>query len=243
MKKYHLMAPGPTPVPSEVLLAMARPMIHHRTPEYEALFAEVRAGLGWLLQTTGDVVVLACSGTGVMEAAVVNTLSPGETVAVVVAGKFGERWVEIARAYGLDVVELRAPFGGTVPPARVADTLRARPGIKAVLAQHSESSTGVLHDVRGYAEVTRSTDAILIVDAVSSLGIANLPMDAWGVDAVVAGSQKGLMLPPGVAFCALGERAWAAAKTSTLPKYYFNLAEERKAVVKNEAHFTPAVSI
>jgi aspartate aminotransferase-like enzyme len=125
----------------------------------------------------------------------------------------------------------------------VADTLAANPRVKAVLAQHSESSTGVLHDVRGYAAVTRDTEAILIVDAVSSLGIADLPMDAWGVDLVVAGSQKGLMLPPGVAFCALGEKAWAKARTSTLPKYYFNLAEERKCVVKNEAHFTPAVSI
>src|SRR5207249_6660410 len=125
----------------------------------------------------------------------------------------------------------------------LAEALRATPRIKAVLTQHSESSTGVLHDVRAYAEVTRRTDAILIVDAVSSLGIADLPMDAWGVDVVVSGSQKGLMLPPGLGFCALGEKAWAKQKTSTLPKYYFNLAEERKCVVKNEAHFTPAVSI
>ena len=128
-------------------------------------------------------------------------------------------------------------------PSRLCETLRTHKGVKAVLTQHSESSTGVLHDVRGYAAVTRGTDTMLIVDAVSSLGIADLPMDAWGADLVVSGSQKGLMLPPGVAFCALGEKAWAAAKTSTLPKYYFNLAEERKAVVKNEAHFTPAVSI
>jgi aspartate aminotransferase-like enzyme len=131
MKKYQLMAPGPTPVPSPVLLAMAQPMIHHRTPEYEALFTEVRAELKWLFQTAQDVIVFACSGTGVMEAAVVNTLSAGDAVAVVVAGKFGERWVEIARAYGVDVVELRAPFGDTVPAARVAETLRARPGIRA----------------------------------------------------------------------------------------------------------------
>ncbi len=243
MKKYQLMAPGPTPVPAEVLLAMAQPMIHHRTPEYEALFIEVRAGLKKLFQTAAEVLPLACSGTGAMEAAVVNTLSAGDTVAVVRAGKFGERWVEISKAYGLDVIELGADFGHSVPAGRVADTLTANPRVKAVLTQHSESSTGVLHDVRAYAAVTRERDAILIVDAVSSLGIADLPMDAWGVDLVVAGSQKGLMLPPGVAFCALGEKAWAKAKTSTLPKYYFNLAEERKCVVKNEAHFTPAVSI
>src|SRR5207253_5367552 len=141
------------------------------------------------------------------------------------------------------VVPVAAPFGHTVPPDRVADALARHPEATAVLMQHSESSTGVLHDVKGVAAVTRASGAIVIVDAVSSLGIADLPMDAWGVDLVVSGSQKGLMLPPGVAFCALGEKAWAKAKTSTLPKYYLNLAEERKAVVKNEAHFTPAVSI
>jgi aspartate aminotransferase-like enzyme len=243
MKKYQLMAPGPTPVPSEVLLAMAQPMIHHRTPEYEALFVEVRAGLKRLVQTAQEVIPLACSGTGAMEAAVVNTLSAGDTVAVIVAGKFGERWVEICRAYGVNVLELAAPYGETVPAARVAETLRKHPGLAAVLTQHSESSTGVLHDVRGYAAATRGTEAILIVDAVSSLGIANLEMDAWGVDVVVAGSQKGLMLPPGLGFCAFSERAWAKNRTSTLPKYYFDLAEERKTVVRNEAHFTPAVSI
>jgi aspartate aminotransferase-like enzyme len=178
-----------------------------------------------------------------MEAAVVNTLSAGDTVAVVVAGKFGERWLEICRAFGIEVIELKAPFGETVAPARVAETLAAHPGVKAVLTQHSESSTGVLHDVRSYAAATRSTDAILIVDAVSSLGIANLEMDAWGLDVVVSGSQKGLMLPPGVAFCALSDKAWAKNKTSRLPKYYLDLAEERKTVAKNEAHFTPAVSI
>src|SRR6266446_3470513 len=225
MKKYQLMAPGPTPVPSQALLAMAQPMIHHRTPEYEALFTEVRRGLAWIFQTQTDVVPLACSGTGAMEAAVVNTLSAGDTVAVVRAGKFGERWVEIGKAYGLNVIELAAPFGQTVPAERVAEAFGKAPSIKAVLTQHSESSTGVLHDVRGFAAVTRPTDALLIVDA------------------VVAGSQKGLMLPPGLGFCALSERAWARAKTSTLPKYYFNLTQERAFVVKSEAHFTPAVSI
>lgn len=243
MKKYQLMAPGPTPVPSRVLLAMAEPIIHHRTPEYEALFVEVRAGLKRLFQTAHDVIPLTCSGTGAMEAAVVSTLSPGDTVAIVRAGKFADRWAELARAYGLHAVDLAAPFGDTVPPARVAEALRSRPEIKAVLVQHSETSTGVLHDVRGYAEVTRGTGAILVVDAVSSLGIADLPMDAWGVDVVIAGSQKGLMLPPGLAFCALNDRAWAMAATAKLPRYYLDLAEERKALRKNEAHFTPAVSI
>jgi aspartate aminotransferase-like enzyme len=243
MKKYQLMAPGPTPVPSQVLLAMAQPIIHHRTPAYEALFAEVRVGLKKLFQTSQDVIPFACSGTGVMEAAVVNTLSPGDTVAVVSAGKFGERWAEITRAYGLEIVELKAPYGDTVPAERIADTLRQRREVRAVFVQHSESSTGVLHDVRGYAAVTRGSDAILVVDAVSSLGIADLPMDAWGVDVVVAGSQKGLMLPPGLGFCALSERAWARTTTSRLPKYYFNLAEERRFSAKNDVRFTPAVSL
>jgi aspartate aminotransferase-like enzyme len=243
MKKYQLMAPGPTPVPSQVLLAMAQPMIHHRTPEYDTLFREVRAGLKRLFQTSQEVITLTCSGTGAMEAAVANTLSAGDTVAVVKAGKFAERWIEIARAYGVRVIEVAAPFGETVDPARLADALRREPRIAAVLVQHSETSTGVLHDVRAYAEVTRGSDAILVVDAVSSLGIADLAMDAWGVDVVVAGSQKGLMLPPGLAFCALSDRAWARTRTSTLPKYYLDLTEERKCALKNEAHFTPAVSI
>jgi len=243
MKKYQLMAPGPTPVPSQVLLAMAQPMIHHRTPQYEAVFVEVRAGLKRLFQTSAEVVPLACSGTGAMEAAVVNTLSAGDRVVVVRAGKFGDRWLEIARAYGLDVIDLTAPFGDSVAAERIAEALKQHPNVKAVLTQHSESSTGVLHDVRAYAAVVRTSDAILIVDAVSSLGIADLPMDIWNVDLVVSGSQKGLMLPPGVGFCALNEKAWKKAKTSTLPKYYFNLTEELKSVVKNEAHFTPAVSI
>jgi aspartate aminotransferase-like enzyme len=243
MKKYYLMAPGPTPVPSNVLLAMAQPMIHHRTPAYEALFVEVRAGLKRLFQTTEDVIPLVSSGTGAMEAAVANTLSAGDRVLVLRAGKFGERWEEICRAYGVDAVPVTAPFGHTVTAERMAEALREHPGTRAVLMQHSESSTGVLHDVRGIAAVTRATDAILVVDAVSSLGIADLRMDEWGVDLVVSGSQKGLMLPPGVSFCALSAKAWAHVAASRLPKYYFDLAAERKCVARNEAHFTPAVSI
>ena len=243
MKKYQLMAPGPTPVPSEVLLAMAAPIIHHRTPQYDAVFVEVRAALKRLFQTSAEVVPLACSGTGAMEAAVVNTLSAGDKVVVIRAGKFGDRWLDLARAYGLQIVDLSAPFGHTVEAGRLAETLKAQPDVKAVLAQHSETSTGVLHDVKAYAAVTGQRDAILIVDAVSSLGIADLPMDAWKIDLVVSGSQKGLMLPPGVGFCALSEKAWRKTKTATLPKFYFNLADELKYVAKNEVRFTPAVSI
>src|SRR2546426_9176374 len=243
MKKYQLMAPGPTPVPSEVLLAMARPIIHHRAAEYDALFREVREGLKRLVQTREDVLTPACTGTGAMEAAVTNTLSAGDQVIVVNAGAFAQRWLAICKAYGLNVVELEAPHGETVAAARIAEALRANPGVKAVLVQHSESSTGVLHDVRAYAHVTGGTEALLIVDAVSSLGIADLPMDAWGIDVVVSASQKGLMLPPGLGLLALSEKAWGAAKQSKLPKYYLDLVEERKYAQKNEARFTPAVSI
>jgi len=243
MKKYQLMAPGPTPVPPNVLLAMARPIIHHRAAEYDALFLEVREGLKRLVQTGQDVLTPACTGTGAMEAAVANTLSAGDRVIVVNAGAFAQRWLALCKAYGLVVVELPAPHGDTVAPERVAEALSENGDVKAVLVQHSESSTGVLHDVQGYAQATRPTGAILVVDAVSSLGIADLPMDAWGIDVVVSASQKGLMLPPGLGLLALSEKAWAAAKRSTLPKYYLDLTEERKYAVKNEARFTPAVSI
>src|SRR5262249_1750319 len=228
MKKYQLMAPGPTPVPSEVLLAMARPIIHHRTPEYAALFTEVRAGLKRLVQTRQEVLTPACTGTGAMEAAVSNTLSAGDRVVVVNAGAFAQRWLAIAKAYGLSIVELEAPHGDTVAPERIAEALRAHPDVKAGLVQHSGASTGGLPDVRASGPVTGGTDAILIVDAVSSLGIADLQMDAWSLDVVVSASQKGLMLPPGLGILALSDKAWAAARRSTLPKYYLDLTEEQK---------------
>src|SRR2546422_8931163 len=243
MKKYQLMAPGPTPVPTEVLLAMARPIIHHRTPEYASLFTEVRAGLKRLVQTRQEVLTPACTGTGAMEAAVANTLSAGDRVIVVNAGAFAQRWLAIAKAYKLQIVELAAPHGETVPAERVAEALRTHQDVKAVLVQHSESSTGVLHDVRAYAQVTAGTDAILIVDAVSSLGSADLQMDAWAVDVVVSASQKGLMLPPGLGIVALSDKAWRAVARSTSPKFYLDLAEEQKYAARNEARFTPAVSI
>ena len=243
MKKYQLMAPGPTPVPSEVLLAMARPIIHHRAAEYDALFSEVREGLKRLVQTRQDVLVPACTGTGAMEAAAANTLSAGDQVIVVNAGAFAQRWLAICKAYGLHVVELAAPHGETVAPDRIAQAMRENPEVKAVLVQHSESSTGVLHDVRAYAQVTAGTDAILIVDAVSSLGIADLQMDAWAIDVVVSASQKGLMLPPGLGIVALGDKAWQAAARASSPKFYLDLTEERTYAARNEARFTPAVSI
>jgi len=241
--KHYLLAPGPTPIPPEVLQAMAQPIIHHRTPEYEALFADVRRDLRSFFQCKNEVLMFAASGTGAMEGAVVNTLSPGDRVIIVRGGKFGERWAEICEAYGVRVLPVDVPYGKSVDPAAVAEALKRDPAVKAVFATHSETSTGAVHDIQALAAAVRQTPAILIVDAITSLGVMDLPMDAWGVDLVVAGSQKALMLPPGLAFAALSDRAWALLPTARLPKYYFNFAAERKAIQKNQSAYTPAVSL
>ncbi len=243
MKKEYLLAPGPTAVPPEALAAAARPIVHHRAPAYEALVAEVRAGLKYLFQTEQEVITLCSSGTGAMEAAVVNTMSPRETALVIQGGKFGERWGEICEAYGVTVIPIDVEWGKSVDPEQVKTALAKYPEISAVFATHSETSTGVLHDVEALARIVRRAPTLLVVDAVSSLGATDLPMDAWGIDVVVSGSQKGLMIPPGLGFCALSEKAWATVKRSRLPKYYFDLAEERKEIVKNQTVFTPAVSL
>jgi len=243
MKKYYLLAPGPTPIPPEVLQALSRPILHHRTPEFEALFARVRAGLAALLETRSEVIVLAASGTGAMEAAVVNLLSAGDEAIVVRCGKFGERWAGLCAAFGVRVHALEAPYGETVGPDRVAEALRAHPAAKALFATQSETSTGVLEDIRAYAGLTRETDTRCVVDAVSSFGVVACPMDAWGVDVVVTGSQKGLMCPPGLAFIAMNERAWRAAAGATLPRFYWDLRTERTWQAKRQTQFTPAVSL
>lgn len=243
MKKFRLLAPGPTMVPPEVLLAMAQPVIHHRTPEFEALFAEVRRGLQWLFQTRQEVLILAASGTGAMEGAVVNLCSPGEAVLVLKGGKFGERWAEICQAYGLTVIPLEVPYGKAVDPQEVAAALRKHPGLAAVFATHSETSTGVLNDLEAIAAIVRQTPALLVVDAITSLGVVDLPTDAWRLDVVVGASQKAIMLPPGLAFACLSERAWAAAGRARLPRYYFNFLTERKSQAGHQTAWTPAVSL
>ena len=242
MKRY-LLAPGPTPIPPEVLQAMALPIIHHRTPEFEALFADVRRDLRLVFQCRNEVLMFAASGTGAMEGAVVNTLSPGDQVVVIRGGKFGERWAEICEAYGVRVLPVDVPYGKSVDPGTVADVLKREPGARAVFATHSETSTGAIHDVQALAAIVGATDALLVVDAITSLGVMDLPMDAWGVDIVVAGSQKAVMLPPGLAFAALSDKAWARVPESRLPKYYFNFTSERKAIEKNQSAYTPAVSL
>ncbi len=243
MKKYHLLAPGPTPIPPDVLQAIGRPIIHHRTPEFEALFGRVRAGLAELIGTRNEVIVLAASGTGALEAAVVNLCSPGDEVLVVRCGKFGERWHDIARAFGITVHALDAPYGETVEPVRVAAALAQHPHARALFVTQSETSTGVLEDVEAYAALTRRTETLCVVDTVSSLGVVPCPMDDWGIDVVVAGSQKGLMCPPGLAFIALNDRAWAAAGRATCPRFYWDLPTERGWQAKNQGQFTPAVSL
>jgi aspartate aminotransferase-like enzyme len=243
MKKPHLFAPGPTPVLPDAVLAMARPIPHHRAPEFEALLAEVREGLKHLFQTTEEVLLFAATGTGGMEAAVANTLSPGDTALVIRGGKFGERWGEICQAYAINFTPIDIPYGKAVDPGLVAAALEKDPKISAVFSTHSETSTGVLHDIQAIAQIVRKTPTVLVVDAISSLGVVDLPMDAWGADVVVAGSQKALMLPPGLTLVGVSRKAWDVVERSRLPKYYFDFRAERKTLVKNQPHFTPAISL
>jgi len=244
MLKRYLLAPGPTPVPPEVLLAMARPIIHHRAPEFAQLFGEVREDLKWLYQTRNDVLILAASGTGGMEGSVANFLSPGDKALVVNGGKFGERWGKLCKAFGVQVTEIKVEWGCAVDPQQVADALKKDPSIKAVYVQASETSTGVAHDTKALAEIVKPYDGtILVVDAITALGVFDLKTDAWGLDVVVAGSQKALMLPPGLAFVSVSEKAWQMAEKARNAAFYFSFKKERDSQIKNQTAYTPAVSM
>ena len=244
MIKRYLLAPGPTPVPPEVLLAMARPMIHHRAPEFAQLFGEVREDLKWLFQTRNDVLMLASSGTGGMEGAVTNFLSPGDKALVVNGGKFGERWGKLCKTFGVQVAEIKVEWGHAVDPQMVADALKTDPAIKAVYVQASETSTGVAHDTKALAEIVKSREGtILVVDAITALGVFDLKTDVWGLDVVVTGSQKALMLPPGLAFVSVSEKAWQLADKAKNASFYFNFKKERDSQIKNQTAYTPAVSM
>ena len=238
--RQYLITPGPTPIPPEVQAAMAAPLVHHRSPDFREVLGETLEGLQRVFQTAGPVLMFAGSGTAAMESAVANLHSPGERVVVASAGNFGERWLKIAGAYGLDVVHVEHEWGERIDPARVAD---AAGGAAAVYVTHSETSTGVVHDVRSIAEAVRSTGAALVVDAVSSLAGVELATDAWGVDVVVAGSQKALMTPPGLAFASVSERAWGLAERAKLPRFYLDWATARRAQEKTDTAFTPPVSL
>ena len=233
MLKRYLLAPGPTPVPPEVLLAMARPMIHHRAPEFDPIFAEAREGLKWLFQTRNDVLMLAASGTGGMEGSVSNFLSPGDKALCINGGKFGERWGKICKTFGVQVTELKVEWGHAVNPQLVADALKKDPAIKAVYVQASETSTGVSHDVKALGEIVKAHDqTILVVDAITALGVFDIKTDAWGLDVVITGSQKALMLPPGLAFVSVSDKAWGHADKAKNAAFYFNFKKERENQVE-----------
>jgi aspartate aminotransferase-like enzyme len=243
MKKTYLLTPGPTPLPPQVCEAMARPIIHHRTPQFQAVLKEVTEGLKYVFQTKNDVFIFASSGTGAMEAAVANLLSPADTVITVQGGKFGERWTEICQAYGINTEIIDVEWGKAVQPAEIEKRLKANPKIKAVFTTLCETSTGVVNDIEAIGKALKDTEAVLVVDAISGLGAIPLLTDVWSVDIVVSGSQKGLMLPPGLAFISVSSKAWDKINASKCPKYYFNLKEAKKALDKTDTPFTPAISL
>jgi aspartate aminotransferase-like enzyme len=224
--------------------ALAHPILHHRTDEFREAFTTAAARLRSFLKAEGEVLILAASGTGAMEAALVNVLSPGDAMLALVAGNFGERWAAIGRAHGMHVRVLEAPWGEAVAPEAVARVLEAQPEIRAVFCQLSESSTGAAHDVEGLARITRErAGTLLVVDAISGAGAMRLETAAWGVDVVVVGSQKALALPPGLAFLSVSPRAWERIEATAAPRFYFDLRRERKAQVGGESAFTPAISL
>jgi aspartate aminotransferase-like enzyme len=242
MIKKYLLTPGPTPIPDEVRSAMAEAIVHHRTPQFSKIFNEVREGLKVLFGTVSDVLVLAASGTGAMEAAVTNLFSPGEKVLVINGGKFGERWLRICRSFGLQVVEIKVEWGKAVKIETIEENLHDHPDIQGVLIQASETSTTALHPIRDIAKITR-TGPLFLVDGVTAVGVLPVAMDEWGIDVLVTGSQKALMVPPGLGFISLSDRAWARTEKAKLPRFYFDLALERKSQAKGTTAFTPAISL
>ena len=244
--KLTLMIPGPTPVPETVLKAMGRHPIGHRSGEFQAVVQRTTEQLRWLHQTSGDVLVITGSGTAAMEAGIINTLSRGDRVLCGDNGKFGERWVKVARAYGLNVEVIKADWGQPLDPEAFRNALEAdtQKEIRAVILTHSETSTGVINDLEAIsAYVKAHGTALSIADCVTSLGASNVPMDAWGLDVVASGSQKGYMMPPGLSFVAMSERAWQAYERSDLPKFYLDLGPYRKTAAKHSNPFTPAVNL
>lgn len=243
MKKNVVLAPGPTQVPPEILAASAKPTIHHRTPQFEAIFADVSGRMKEVFQTQSPAVIFSSSGTGAMESAVVNTLSPGDKAISIEGGKFGERWGELCKAYGVESVALKVEYGDVITAAQVEEALKANPDARAVFGTLTETSTGVLSPIKEIAAVVAKTDAIFVVDAVSGLAADELRMDEWGIDVTVAGSQKALMLPPGLAMCAISEKAQALIPNSKCPKYYFSWAKALKNLDANTTAYTPAVNM
>ncbi len=243
MRKNYLLTPGPTPLPPLVLEAMSRPIIHHRTPQFQEILKEATEGLKYVYQTKNDVFILASSGTGAMEAAVINLLSAGDTALVVQGGKFGERWAEICKAYGINADILDVEWGKAAEPQAIAAKLKANPKIKAVFTTLCETSTGVNNDIEAIGKVVKDSEAVLVVDAISGLGAIDLKTDEWACDMVVSGSQKGLMLPPGLGFISVSAKAWKLIEASKSPRYYLDLRKAKKAIEKADTPFTPAITL
>lgn len=243
MSKNYLMTPGPTPVPEEIRNEMAKPIIHHRTKEYQAIFKDATEGLKKIFKTSNDIYTFTSSGTGAMEASVVNVLSPGDRIIVVRGGKFGERFGEIAKAYGVEVIAVDVEWGNAPKPEIIEEALNKNPGVKGVYTTLCETSTATVYDIKAIGKIVNKTDALFCVDVISGLGADNFENDAWGVDIAVCGSQKGLMIPPGLAFCSVSAKAWKAAESSRLPKFYFNFKKYKKAWANTDTPFTSAITL
>ncbi|MBL4819276.1 MAG: alanine--glyoxylate aminotransferase family protein [Deltaproteobacteria bacterium] len=242
--KYRLLAPGPTPVPDRVLSVMARSVYHHRTPAFERIFEGCRQGLQWLFQTNHEVLTLSCSGTGAFEAIFQNFFSPGDTIINVGGGKFGDRWAQMATIFGLEVVSLSVPWGESIDPGLVQQALDNHPSTKAVVCVACETSTGTRQPYEALGKMLKDkADCLLIVDGITALGVWDIQPERDHIDVLVAGSQKALMLPPGLAFMSVSPKAWKANQDSRMPHYYFDLAKERATQAKNQTAYTPAVSL
>src|SRR5215831_10347109 len=241
IRKGRLFTPGPTQLLPTAQLAMASATMHHRTAEFRALLTRVLGDLKTFVGSKNDVILFTASGTGAMEAAVANLTSPGDNVLVVSAGKFGERWEGLAKAYGCEVEVVRAAYGETVTPQQVKEKLK--PEHRVLYMQATESSTGARHDVEGIARAIKGFDTLLVVDAITGLGTTRFDVDAWGVDVIIGGSQKAVMIPPGLAYCAVSERAWQRMESARNPRYYFDLRKERKNAAKGESSYTPSTAL
>jgi aspartate aminotransferase-like enzyme len=243
LRKNRLFTPGPTPILPAAQTAMASFAMHHRTADFRALYTRVLADMKDFIGTRNDVLILASSGTGAMEGSVSNLTSPGDRVLVLTAGKFGERWRDLAKAFGCVVEVLSAPYGETLSLDDIRQKLT--PDVRAVYVQATESSTGARHDVKGIAKLVRAQgdETLLVVDAITGLGTTHFDVDGWGIDVIIGGSQKALMIPPGLAYCAVSERAWQRMETAKSPRYYFDFRKERKAAAKGESAYTPATSL
>jgi aspartate aminotransferase-like enzyme len=243
IRKQRLLTPGPTPLYPPALHAMMASDIHHRTEDFRKVYRSCLADLKEVIGTPYDLLMFAASGTGAMDAAVSNLFSKGDKVIVCSAGKFGERWAEIAKAYGLDATVLTAPYGEVVTPQRVEAALAQEPAAKGVFVQASETSTGAMHDVEAMGRAISKTGAIFVVDAITGFGTMPLDVAGWGLDVAIGGSQKAFMIPPGLAFMSISPKAWKLAETATLPHYYFNLKKEKKSGDAGESSWTPSTSL